>query len=616
MVTVPQQNGPSVAPQALPNPRNNVQVSLENLGGGQGLQNVNTAYQDVLKDVNHRVFQDRMMEASRALDDFELKTIYDKDTGLLRLKGKEAGAAPGQYEKAFQMFSQSQMEQTSDPEARQALTQMFAARNAHIQGTLADHVSKQSDVYHKSELASGIQSSIAISTQDPSRVPSRLESVRANSEELARAEGFEPGSETSKLLIAQNIETLHDRVVNNMMEQHQFGAAKAYLAQYGSQMPNTIGKYSKALESADVLGEAQRLVDEKFADKVSIITGVPPAQAKDVTPGIKTLKELQTEGDKIKDVALRDEFMRRGESRLRVNEYIEKKDREDATERISNQVEDWASDPRSARQIESPLDFVNQDDLRKLKHSDYKALQAYVKKVQKGEMVEPDDVLYNDLRIKAALSPETQKEFLDTDLSALKLTGKLDKSRYETLLDIKTKLLSKNPSSADPANKGYLGVSSRLNNSLIDLGIDPTPLNQTGDQAKALARLRGDIETALIEKANNHKPPIKVTDLTAKEEQETIDEFLGDVQYELDEFGNPKVGFFGGIKSKKLFELTPEERANYQKKQQMEVGGVPLFERNKIIKAFEDAGKPTNDPAILLEAWNEIKRRRQNASGR
>lgn len=294
MVQVPQANGPSVLPQPLPKIQNTVQPSIENFGGGEQLNRVNNAFQNLISEENNRAFNDRMLEASRALDEFELKTVYDPSTGLLSKKGKDALSTPDDYKKAFDQFSQAQLSQAQDPDARFAMTQMFNARNAHVQGTLANHVSQQMDFYHKSELASGIKSSYAMATVDPSRVPSRLDVVRSNSVELARAEGFEPGSETSNHLIAQNVEGLHDHVLTSMVDQGHYAAARAYLAQYATQMPTNAGKYHEALKISDRLGQTQKIVSDILTPQVSF-----ESDGAGIVPNVKVTQGAQSLNDVI-----------------------------------------------------------------------------------------------------------------------------------------------------------------------------------------------------------------------------------------------------------------------------------------------------------------------------
>jgi len=270
MVQVPQSAGPSVAPSARPVVQNNVQAPIEAFGGGQAASRVNDAYQKIIEEENNRAFNDRMMEASRSLDDFELKTIYDPQTGLLQRKGKDALGVIDEYGKSFEEFSRSQLKNTSDPVARQALAQMFSARNSQVQKTLANHTASQMDAYHNTELSSGIRSSYSIAAADPSRVPSRIDLIRGNTVELAKQEGFPPGSATSDLLVAQNIESLHDHVLSAMMERKQYNAARVYLGQYGAQMPNSAGKFAKQLETAGTLGKAQAIGDSVFKDQVTL----------------------------------------------------------------------------------------------------------------------------------------------------------------------------------------------------------------------------------------------------------------------------------------------------------------------------------------------------------
>lgn len=176
---------------------------------------------------------------------------------------------------------------------------------------------------------------------------------------------------------------------------------------------------------------------------------------------------------------------------------------------------------------------------------------------------------YHDLKNFAA-NPATRQKFLDVDLT--KEVFDFAPADRKELINLQAKIRNKDPE-ADKMLDGYRSIGQRLNDTLIQADVNPSPKKDT-DEAKSLAMLRDRVERGVIKE----KERLGKKELTADEEQRVIDREL---------ITERKQTLFGWGPDKESFLF------------QTQVDDIPDGDRKKIEAALTQLGQPVNDANII-----------------
>lgn len=580
MPIVPSYGQPKVSQAPTPNVQVQPAAQAANFGLDQETQQARGQAQAALGDSLGILAQEQKKADELSVLDAVTQTqsrltdlVYNPQVGLVARKGKDSIEGSKDIAKEFQSIVEAVSGGLKNARQQEAYNRHANAMFLNLQRDSAVHVAREMARYDEDTTEAALISSANNAEAhylDPEQIAFSQMQTRAIINDAARRQGKPEAWRIAKL--AQAEADMNTRIVNRMLKSGDaITAAEFYQANKDS-FGNRAGDIEEDLRRGLKAG-AERELRQTAQD---LVDGAD----------IQTPDQLDKFSRRIKDVDLRDEFIKRGKDRLRIKEDIQKEDYKQTLTRTWSAIDQWAKDPRSVGQTESPLDFIPPGDYAKLDEDQLGKLRKFISDRQKGKPIETNWTTYNDLRHLAAGSDEEKRKFLQTSLP--EKFGELAPSEREKLIDLQANMGGRNLDAANEANRGYIGTSERLNNSLRLAGIDPTPKEDDTGKVKEIAKLRADVEQAMIQKAKESK--VKLNELTREQEQEVIDEFLEPVILKRSSFG---ADWLSGDISKRAFQLTPEEHVEYMKTQ------VPDEERAKIAAALVRADKEVTSQEIL-----------------
>lgn len=203
-----------------------------------------------------------------------------------------------------------------------------------------------------------------------------------------------------------------------------------------------------------------------------------------------------------------------------------------------------------------------------------KNLRQYGVNLASGKYNVTDVTRYHDLKNMAA-NPVTRESFLNKDLT--NAVFDFAPTERKELINLQAKLRNKDPETEKMLD-GYRTVGQRLNDTLIQAGINTKPKAES-DDAKSLALLRDSVERSIIKE----KERLGKKELTAEDEQRIIDREL---------IKQKTPGWFG-TNEEYVFKATIDDisdedmettKSNLQRK------NIPVTESN-ILKAYIEKKK-------------------------
>lgn len=234
-------------------------------------------------------------------------------------------------------------------------------------------------------------------------------------------------------------------------------------------------------------------------------------------------------------------------------------------------------------QNEGDISSIPADQFLSLKPEQQLRLRQYGANLASGKYNVTDVKKYHDLKNLAA-NPASREMFLNKDLTAEVFD--FAPSERKELINLQAKLRNKDPETEKMLD-GYRSVGQRLNDTLIQAGINTKPEAES-DDAKSLASLRDSVERSIIkEKERQGKK-----ELTAEDEQRIIDREL---------IKQKTPGWFGT-------DVGAGERYTFQ----ATIDDVSDEDRANIEAALRAKGQQVSDANILKLYTEKLKRDAMN----
>jgi hypothetical protein len=222
------------APQAAPNARLSTDGPIEAFGGGQSLENVQSAAQGLGKVA----LQEKQKADELVLEDFNTKltqlknsTIYDPTDGLMTLKGKDALSAPDTYGKRFQDGVEQLSQGLSNDNQRGLAKRLIESHKAELDDTIQKHVFTESQKYNEevesSAIATGVDDA-ALNYHNPQMLQTAIDGLKGSVLRWGNRNGFGEDSEVVRQKMDDVISKAHTGVVDRMLANGEDQKAKAY----------------------------------------------------------------------------------------------------------------------------------------------------------------------------------------------------------------------------------------------------------------------------------------------------------------------------------------------------------------------------------------------------
>lgn len=172
-------------------PTQNYQREVEG-GIGATLQAVGKVGQEYAQKGIERANEVRMIEAQRAVDQWETSTLFDPKNGAFAKKGKDAFTVPEEVQKGFTTFAETYRETLANDAQKEAFDKLTVQRWGSLAPRVQTHVREQMDTYAKGQsaaLQSSSENRAAMYWNDDKTVDEIAKQAAANAEKDAIAQG-------------------------------------------------------------------------------------------------------------------------------------------------------------------------------------------------------------------------------------------------------------------------------------------------------------------------------------------------------------------------------------------------------------------------------------------
>jgi hypothetical protein len=367
MPNVPVDNLPSVMPGQRPDARLSPNAPIEAFGGGPGVAEAYGQAHGLAGDAG-KIAYNEFEEANRtkiddavvALSQLQQKVLKDPNTGALTARGEAAIPASQQAMEDFKKGAQEIDGTLTNSAQKDAFRSKVTEYHVQTSGILSTHVMGQIQEKKAQSLAASAEQSgnaaESFATTDLSAVKSNLDDQEKKIRELSAFNGLD--SNATEYAVRKGLSATNLRVLSMLAATGNDLVAKHY---YDSNPSVYIDQdaihAAKLVKRGSTLGEATRLSDSAFAGKVE---GSPVEGYGGYTPGVKTIGDLQIEGQKIDDPEVRQEFMRLGRQRIDDALHDRHQASTDVFDEISKQMQDPANVNKSPIDLATPDQWENQ----------------------------------------------------------------------------------------------------------------------------------------------------------------------------------------------------------------------------------------------------------------
>ena len=332
------------------------------------------------------------------------ETVHNPNNGLITRKGENAFGISDEGSKYFDKLETDLSKSLGDDLKNKFKEKVFSTRSAallQLQGHEKNQYDKYQEVVFDMSGQNNIEDAIA-GFNDDTIINSTIQKQFKSTLEYAQRNGL--GEEWAKEKINNHTSKTHKAVITRMLNGNATGQAKSYYEKYKEQITGEEKiETEKLIKDGSLKGEAQAIADQ-------------------VTRGTLSMEDALSKVNSINDPDLRDESKRR--VKLAFSEVQDAKvfESNKALEEASLFVEQNKTVDAIPAQTWQKLDFKDRQSL-------YKLEAAY----KKGENIETDMQVYNDL-ILMANNPKLKTEFLKT--SMLKYQDKLAKPELKELIKL------------------------------------------------------------------------------------------------------------------------------------------------------------------------------------
>lgn len=277
-------------PEALPGVRLNPNVPKGTYGGMSGSRDAALdAFAKYKKDADEVA----VMDADRALSEFENRALYDPKTGALNKRGKDSFGAPEQVMSDFDKHAGEVYNSLGNDTQRVAFRRFQETRRRDIDRALQRHVSeeiKRHDDQTTEAFVVNEHEAAVLNYKDPERISHSVARIQDRYAQYAGRNGL------PEEWIKQKVETATSKVHAGVIQRHLANGDDRFAKEYfeankaGMSRGTDLAAVEKALEEGSLRGESQRQTDT-----ILLAHGAKPDRA-----------DALAEAKKLKDPKIRD----------------------------------------------------------------------------------------------------------------------------------------------------------------------------------------------------------------------------------------------------------------------------------------------------------------------
>jgi hypothetical protein len=477
MPTVPGLDVQQVQTQAMPNARQNINVSAETFGGGriasQAAQTTMGLADQTLKiaqEERQKADETATMEAYGKLNKYKQELIYNKDTGALTRKGKDAFGVVKEYGENFDKYA-DEVESGLTESQRLVFKKMRLREGEELNGILNRHTLGESEQYSKTvfESTSRILRTDAVNNfHDPNLLKQKIELQRGMVEDRATKLGLkddESGMAKTDF-VKQEMAKTHMGVVESMMNNGMSSKALLYIGEHRDEFGDHANDIEKMVSKENDRDVARAKAEEIFS-----------RHGNDRKAALDKLKDEMKDTDQYDEAKQRLDRMFSDQSQMK--DEREEKLRLYATN-IIEEHKDFDKIPASIR--------------NQLSDSARSALRSYADRLRNGEDIETDRATYHEL------NEMSDDEFKNADL-LVKYGKKLSNADFKKFSDRKAKL------KADDAKTKEEMAGIRSEQQIVEDSLREAGYDQKDEEWFLFKDMMDDAALGYYRENGNKRPP-------------------------------------------------------------------------------------------------------------
>lgn len=538
-IQVPRYDEQKIKEQGLPNVQVNDNAPLEAFGGGQGVEQVNKATQNVLGGVNDFLAsykkdadETKLREYESTLTKFKNTLLMDKDTGALTRKGKDSFGIGEQYNKAFQDYAEKLDVDAVNEVQRKGLSELKSKIGSSLNDSLEKHIFQESERYYVETAKSLIDTKtddVALNYNDPKKVKENLKDIENTVNSFAQRQGY--SSEQKQKLMNESKGKAHQNVIQMYLANDQDEAAEVYFEAYKDQMDDqTLKVMTKAVEEGTLAGKSQRKSTEILSKHG------------------ENMQAALDEARKIEDPKLQDQTVERVKKIFSENKAAERLENEDRLRQAANIIESTGSWEKVPKHLWAEFSPGERNTLKSMERNNGESnLESYY-------------VLET-----IASNPATRQKFADMNLIK-EFGSKLSKNDLKHFIKMQSDIRQGKGEAVEEMN-GLFNKNQSVDNILLKAGIPKTKKQMYSDVRDKIDKQIREFQQATGKKA------------TAEDIQKIAEKQVMQVAVP---------GWLFGKNKKLFFQVEPGEAVE------------PTSEdRDKIIESLKKANKPVTEENIL-----------------
>jgi hypothetical protein len=241
-------------------------VRQDTTAEGMGLARVSEAITQVGLEIEKKNDEQAVFEARRKLDEWERKTVYDPENGVVAKRGVDALDLPNKVTAEYDKFAGEVAGTLTSNRQRKAYQDMAQARRNQVADFTIRHALQQKEVYEKGQVNADIEASRerALNLGSNGNVAGALaeiEVANARLNSFLTTRGVSP--EEKAVALRANASRSHIGVISAMVNKGDPVAAQAYLeANRGAMLADDATRAEGALKQGLLRAKSQAFADD------------------------------------------------------------------------------------------------------------------------------------------------------------------------------------------------------------------------------------------------------------------------------------------------------------------------------------------------------------------
>lgn len=300
MPTIPRLESPQVTDSGPTGARIGVRADAQDLGAGigQGISNVGGTVARFALEEKQKADSLAVTDADAQLAEWENSRLYDPQSGALNTRGKDSFELPDTVMEEYRQFISGIEAGLGNDAQREAFRKLSQARGLDIDRTIQRHVASEYRQYDQQATDAALASSLEAAAEhytDSDRINTEL--TRQRSYIMAQAARTGEPAEVTNLRIAEAESATHVAVIDRILADKDYERAQEYYEVMGDHINASVKpQIESALNTGRIRGESQAKADTLVEEG-------------------KTREEALSEARDIEDPELRDETVRRVNTR-------------------------------------------------------------------------------------------------------------------------------------------------------------------------------------------------------------------------------------------------------------------------------------------------------------